>query len=50
MSFWELVVILLVGLIVIKPERLPEMAYLLGRFISQIRFWYHECLQKLRQY
>lgn len=46
MSFWELVIILLVALVVIKPERLPEIAYLLGRLLAQLRAWHYQILKK----
>lgn len=36
-SMSELVVIVLVALLVIKPEQLPELAHLLGRFTSKVR-------------
>lgn len=46
MSFWELVVILIVALVVIKPERMPEVAYMVGKAIGRIRHWYRTTLQK----
>ena len=46
MSFGELSVILLVAIIVIKPERLPEITYLLGRTLGQIRHWYQVFQEK----
>ena len=36
-SFGEILVILLVALLVIKPERLPETAMLLGRCLKWLR-------------
>lgn len=36
-SISELVVILLIALLVIKPEQLPEVAYTLGRFVQSIK-------------
>jgi sec-independent protein translocase protein TatB len=47
MSFWELLVILIVALVVIKPERMPEIAYMIGKGIARIRRWYHNALQKI---
>lgn len=35
--FSELLLILLVALLVIKPERLPEVAFKLGRFVHWVR-------------
>lgn len=36
-SISELFVVLLVALLVIKPEQLPEVAYALGRLIQAMR-------------
>ena len=36
-SFWELVVIGVVGLIVIGPERLPEVARTVGKYVGRMR-------------
>lgn len=46
MSIWEFVIILLVALVVIKPERLPEISYLLGRLILKFRALQAQLLQK----
>jgi len=37
MSFWELMIILIVALIVIKPERLPELCYFAGKTLARLR-------------
>lgn len=36
-SISEIIVILLIALLVVKPEQLPEVAFTLGRFIQTIR-------------
>jgi Sec-independent protein translocase protein TatA len=36
-SIGEILVVLLMALLVIKPERLPETAYTIGRFAQSIR-------------
>jgi len=36
-SISELLVILLIALLVIRPEQLPEVAFTLGRFLQSIR-------------
>lgn len=36
-SISEILVILLIALLVIKPEQLPEVAFSLGRFIQSLR-------------
>lgn len=47
MSFWELMVVLLVALLVIPPKRLPEMAYFIGQTTRKIKYWYYMTVQKL---
>lgn len=39
-SISELLVILLIALLVIKPEQLPDVAFTLGRFAKSIRFFF----------
>jgi Tat protein translocase TatB subunit len=36
-SFGEIIVILVIALLVIKPEQMPEVAHALGRFVKGIR-------------
>lgn len=36
-SISEVIVILLIALLVIKPEQLPDVAFTLGRFVQSIR-------------
>lgn len=36
-SISEIIVILLIALLVIKPEQLPDVAFTLGRFTQSIR-------------
>lgn len=36
-SISEIIVILLIALLVIKPEQLPEVAFTMGRFVQNIR-------------
>jgi Sec-independent protein translocase protein TatA len=47
MSFWELMVIFLVALLVIPPKRLPEVAYFFGQTFRKVKQWYTLGLQKL---
>jgi Sec-independent protein translocase protein TatA len=42
MSFWEFIVIIIVALMVIKPERLPEIAYLMGSLVRRCRMLYQQ--------
>jgi Tat protein translocase TatB subunit len=41
-SFGEIVIIFVVGLLVFGPERLPEIARSLGRLMNQLRRWSDE--------
>lgn len=45
MSFSEILVILFVALLVIKPERLPETALAVGRWIK----WFRKTAEKIKQ-
>jgi sec-independent protein translocase protein TatB len=36
-SFSEILVVLLIALLVVKPEQLPEVAHSLGRFVKTVR-------------
>ncbi len=49
MSIAELFVILIVALVVINPERLPEVTYNLGRFIGRCKRWYQHLVEKYNQ-
>jgi len=49
MSIWELIIIIIVALIVIKPERLPEVAFFVGKFIARCRKWHSQVLEKYNQ-
>ncbi len=47
MHLAEILVILLVALIVIKPDRLPEIAHLLGKGLGKIKRFYNEIMRQL---
>lgn len=36
-SFWKILVVLIVALIVLGPKRLPKLARSAGQFLSQLR-------------
>ena len=36
-GFWELIILFLIGLIVLGPERLPRVAQQLGSWLGQAR-------------
>ncbi len=42
----EILLIVIVALIVIKPQRLPEISYFLGRCLRKITFYYQQILEK----
>lgn len=44
MSISEIIVILLIAFLVIKPEQLPEVAYSLGRFMQ----WFRQSVGKVK--
>ena len=46
MSFMQLMMIVLVALVVIKPERLPEIAYYSGRLWARCKRVYREFQEK----
>ncbi len=45
MNFWQTLLIILVALVVIKPERLPEISYLFGRLIAKYKKWYQKIVE-----
>lgn len=47
MSIAELLVILIVALIVIKPERLPEIALAFGRLVARLRQYQRSLSEKM---
>lgn len=48
--FSELLVILIVALLVIKPERLPEVAYSLGRWAKRLRHLINKIKNDIKSY
>jgi sec-independent protein translocase protein TatB len=50
MSIAELLVILIVALIVIKPERLPEIARILGRLVARFRRYHNHISEKMNSW
>ncbi len=49
MSFWEVIVVIIVALVVIKPERLPEITYLIGSLMRRIRMLYQQIFREYDQ-
>ncbi len=48
-SISEIIVILLIALLVIKPEQLPEVAFTLGRFAKIIRRFFTKMKDEMNQ-
>jgi sec-independent protein translocase protein TatB len=46
-SLSEIIVILLVALLVIKPEQLPDVALKLGKWTKSMRKTYHKVRQEI---
>jgi len=40
MSFWETIVIVIIALIVIRPEQLPELMHTIGKIMFKCRSFY----------
>ena len=49
-SFSELIVIILVALLVIRPEQLPEAAFTLGRFTQTIRRFFTSVKKEMNSF
>lgn len=49
-SLSELLVVLLIALLVIKPEQLPEVAAALGRFIKMIRGLFAKAKEEMNSF
>lgn len=48
-GFWELVIIAIIALIIIGPERLPQFARDAGRFIAKIRKYVQNAKRELEK-
>lgn len=48
-GFWELILIMLVGLIVIGPKRLPRVAAQVGEWLGRMRRLMHQFRQSVQQ-
>lgn len=48
-GFWELIVVLIVGLLVLGPKRLPAAARVLGRYCSAARERYLSVKQEFQR-
>ena len=48
-SLSEIVVILLIALLVIKPEQLPEVAFSLGRFAQTLRRLFNKVKNEMNE-
>ncbi len=48
-GFWELIIIAIIALIVIGPERLPEFARDAGKFVNKIRKFVNNAKNELEK-
>lgn len=48
-GFWELILIMIVGLIVIGPKRLPKVAAQVGGWVGHMRHLVHQFRQSVQQ-
>lgn len=48
-SFWELVLIFVVALIVLGPQRIPKIAYRLGRWLQYFRNQYYAISAEMKE-
>ncbi len=49
MNFWQILLIIIIALVVIKPERLPEISFSLGRLIAHCKIWYRKIIENSRE-
>ena len=48
-GFWELILTMIVGLIVLGPKRLPKVAAQVGRWMGHMRHLVHQFRQSIQQ-
>lgn len=48
-GFWELILIMIVGLVVIGPKRLPKVAAQVGGWVGHMRHLVHQFRQSIQQ-
>lgn len=48
-GFWELILIMIVGLVVIGPKRLPKVAAQVGGWVGRMRHLVHQFRQSVQQ-
>ena len=48
-GFWELVLVMIVGLVVIGPKRLPRVAAQVGEWLGRMRYLMHQFRQSIQQ-
>jgi Sec-independent protein translocase protein TatA len=49
-SISEIIVILLIALLVIKPEQLPDVAFTLGQFAQMIKRWFAKMKDEMNSF
>ena len=48
-GFWELILVMIVGLVVIGPKRLPRVAAQVGEWVGRMRHLVHQFRQNIQQ-
>lgn len=48
-GFWELILVMIIGLIVIGPKRLPRVAAQVGEWLGRMRHLMHQFRQSIQQ-
>ena len=48
-GFWELILVMIIGLIVIGPKRLPQVAAQVGEWLGRMRHLMHQFRQSIQQ-
>ncbi len=48
-GFWELILVMLVALVVVGPQRLPRLASQVGSWIGKMRSMIHQLRQNIEQ-
>lgn len=49
-SLSEIIVILLIALLVIKPEQLPDVAYTMGRFVRTMQRMFNKVKSEMNDF
>ncbi len=48
-GFWEMLLLCALGLVVLGPKRLPEVALKIGNYLGKARSMVNSCTRQMRQ-